>query len=52
MPPRNNNSTKLAYQESGAEPGNLGHVSWDHDYSVFFAVPPFVFTFLALEKSD
>lgn len=50
MPPQNNNSTKLAYQESGAEPGNLGHVSWDCALSVVFTVPPFVFTFLALKS--
>lgn len=49
MPPRNNNSTKLAYQESSADPGNLGHVSWDRAHSVFFTVPPFVLTFLALK---
>ncbi len=50
MPPQNNNSTRLAYQESWAEPGNLGHVTWDRAHSVVFTVPPFVLTFLALKS--
>lgn len=48
-PLQNNNSGKLAYQESNAEPGYLGHVSWDHAFSVSTA-PPLIFVIHVLKS--